>query len=245
VPRKNQIKAEGLSRFLIYVLGHRPDEFGLVPEPNGFVPYKELLQALHEEPEWCYVRQGHINEVLLGKERSLFESEADRIRVLDRRWDLDFDHPAPVPPKILYVCVRRRAHPHALEKGMKPSVGRFLTLSPDKEMALRIGRRRDHAPVLFEVMTHPAQRSGVSFLPFGNLYLSAEIPHQCISGPPLPKDFEKRQEQKREKQEKIRPAPESGTFVLDPSRDPAPHRQAKGRKSRGWKEDMRKARRRK
>ncbi|MFH1490222.1 MAG: RNA 2'-phosphotransferase [Pseudomonadota bacterium] len=245
MPRKNQIKTEGLSRFLIYVLGHRPDEFGLVPEPEGFVPTKELLQALHEEPGWGYVRQGHINEVLLGSDRGLFESEADRIRVLDRRWDLDLDHPAPVPPKILYVCVRRRAHPHALEKGLKSSEGRFLILSPDKETAERIGRRRDHAPVLFEVMTHPAQKAGVSFLPFGDLYLSAGIPKQWISGPPLPKDFEKKQEQKSEKQEKARPALEAGTLILDPDRDPAPHRQAKGRKSRGWKEDVRKTRRRK
>jgi len=51
---------------LVYMLGHRPDEFGLVPDSEGFIPYKELLQAIHEEEGWRYVRRSHINEVLFG-----------------------------------------------------------------------------------------------------------------------------------------------------------------------------------
>jgi putative RNA 2'-phosphotransferase len=33
---------------LSYVLGRRPDEFGLVPDADGFVRLKDLLKALHE-----------------------------------------------------------------------------------------------------------------------------------------------------------------------------------------------------
>jgi hypothetical protein len=38
----------------------------LVPDTEGFIGYKELLQAIHEEPGWGYVKLGDIREVLMG-----------------------------------------------------------------------------------------------------------------------------------------------------------------------------------
>ena len=154
--RKQQIKVDNLSRFLHYILAHRPDEFGIVPDKEGFVKYKELLQAIHEEPGWSYVRQSHINEVLLGKDRSLFQAEQNRISALERRWCLDLDTPIKALPGVLYIGVRKKAHPVVMEKGLKSHEGGFLVLTPDKNMALRIGKRRDQKPVLLEVMASTA-----------------------------------------------------------------------------------------
>ena len=117
--RHHQIRTDSLCRFLIYVLGHRPDEFGLVPDHEGFIAYKELLQAIHEEEDWRYVRRSHINEVLLTEDRSLFQSEDERIRSMERRWELDLHHPAMSLPKILFTAVRRKAHPVVMENGLK------------------------------------------------------------------------------------------------------------------------------
>ena len=242
--RKHQIKSDNLTRFLVYILGHRPDEFGLVPDQEGFIAFKELLQAIHEEPGWGYVRRGHIHEILQGKERDLFETEDDRIRVLERRWHLDLDCPSRELQKILYIGVRKRAHSHALQKGLKSPRDRFLVLSPERSMAMRIGKRQDRIPVLLEIRTEPAQQAGTPFFPFGLLFLCTEISVQWISGPPLPKDFIKKEIREPEKPEKIRPGFAAGSFVLEPERDPAPHRKAQGRKQKGWKEDVRKARRR-
>ena len=35
-----------LAKFIAYILGHKPDEFGLVLEKDGFVKIKEFLKAL-------------------------------------------------------------------------------------------------------------------------------------------------------------------------------------------------------
>jgi putative RNA 2'-phosphotransferase len=48
---------ETLARMLAYLLGRRPDEFGLVLEEGGWVPVTKLLQALHEEPGFARVRR--------------------------------------------------------------------------------------------------------------------------------------------------------------------------------------------
>ena len=243
--KKNRFKVDNLSRFMIYILGHKPYEFGLVPDREGFVPFKELLWTLHEEEGWRYVRQGNINEVLLGKDRTLFETDDKGIRASDRRWHLDTETPAPSLPKILFIAVRRRAHPVVLEKGLLVNSNMYHPLTPDREMALRIGRRRDRNPVLLEVKAHRAQRSGILFYPFGPLFLAGEIPAGYISGPPVPKEVPKASVAKPDKKAEPEIDFQPGTFTLDLDRDMDVSRRAKGKKGKGWKEEARKYRRKK
>jgi putative RNA 2'-phosphotransferase len=241
--KKAQIKVTDLSRFLIYILAHRPDEFGLVPDAGGFISIKDLLRAVHEEPGWGYVREGHIREVLMGKDRALFMREEDRLRTVEKRWLLDLQTPSENTPKILFIAIRRKAHSHVMEKGLFSD--RPLVLSPDRDMALRIGQRRDQKPIMLEVLTGPAQQQGVSFYAFGDLYLSREIPLEFISGPPVPEEIPELQPPKKEKPAPQPSALSGGTFVLEAHRDPDLSRRRSGRKPRGWKEDSRKMRRNK
>ncbi|MCG6878047.1 MAG: RNA 2'-phosphotransferase [Deltaproteobacteria bacterium] len=234
---------------LTYILAYRPDEFGLVPSEEGFVRYKELLKALHEEEGWRHVRHSHINEMLMGEDRALFETEGDRIRSQKRHWVMDArsDHPL---PGLLYTPVRKRAHPVAMEKGLKAETGSHIALSPHREMALRLGRRRDQHPVLLEIPAALAEKKGLQIFSFGILFLAPEIPAQCISGPLPPKDLPEKEEKKGGKKQKTgsdripsTPAPTPGSFILDPQRDPDPSRKSKGKKRKGWKEAARKMRR--
>lgn len=242
-----EFRVEGLSRILSYVLGIRPDEFGLVPDEEGFVSIKELLQALHEEPELGYVRESHVKEILYGKHREEFEVDANRIRSLKRNWGFDPGTDVDNVPKILYTPVRRRAHSVVMQEGLKPAKGRFNILSPSTEMALRIGRRRDPDPVILEIKAEAGHKAGVNFSSFGGLILSGWIPSGFIAGPPLPKELleEKntpvRPEKMREPQRSFH-AP-AGSFFLDLSRDPGQERRPKGKKQKGWKEEARRLRR--
>jgi putative RNA 2'-phosphotransferase len=244
--RNHQFKVENLSRFLVYILGHRPDEFGLIPDSDGFVTYKSLLQAIHEEPDWHYVRRSHINEVLLGKDRHVFQPGENRVRTAERRWHFDMEKPSQPLQKLLFTPIRRKAHPVVVEKGLRSGQGRYLVLSPDREMAGRIGRRRDQKPVLLEVMADAAQSEGGLFYPFGNLFLSPEIPARFITGPPVPKEILESHRDTEPKKEKVIPRQAvltPGTFPLDSSRDPDPYRRTKGKKRKGWKEEARGMRR--
>jgi putative RNA 2'-phosphotransferase len=246
--RQQQMRTEGLSRFLVYVLGHRPDEFGLVPDRDGFVPFKELLQALHEEVEWRYVRRSHINEILLGNDRGLFESKEGRIRSIEHRWELNFHHPVAFPAKILFTAIRRRAHAVAMEKGLRGGIDRPILLATDRDMALRVGRRRDQEdPVVLEIMAGAAAEKRIGFYSFGDLFLGTEIPARFIAGPPVPKEttegIKETDKVTQRPAPKAAPPPAPGTFILDPSRDPDRYRKAKGKKPKGWKEAARKTRR--
>ena len=236
----------GLSRLLIYILGHRPDEFGLVPDSDGFVTYKELIQAIHEEQGWRYVGKADINEALLGRDRHLFQSDNKRIAVVEKKWCIDVEPHSLSLPGILFAAVRTKAHPVVMERGLVSVEGRYVVLSPDRGMALRIGRRRDPKPVLLEIMAVAAQSKGVDFYPFGDLFLSRQVASEFISGPPVLKETMERRSMAETKKEKNRPEPvhlDTGSFTPDISRDPDPLRRFKGKKRRGWKEEARKIRR--
>jgi len=178
--------AKKLAKLLDYALGRNPDEFGLVPDGDGFVKIKELIKALHEEEGWKFVRKAGIDEVMYSIADPPVEIDNDRIRAIKRE-KLDKRGYAAEPPLLLYTCVRRRAYPHALKKGVNPMGRSHVVLSPDADLALRMGRRYDADPVLLTVNVDQAHDRGCMFLKASpRLFLCRQVPEGSFLGPALP-----------------------------------------------------------
>lgn len=241
---KTPQKVARLEKFLSYVLGRRPDEFGLLPDRTGYFKIKDLLKALSEETGWGYVRRSHLQEVLLTCSRSDIEIDNERIRA-STRTHLTPLHPAADPPKLLYTCIRRRAYPRVHDKGIAPVEEAPVVLATQPELALRMGRRKDPEPVLLTVNTAQGEASGSVYHQFGQLlYTTDFVAPGTFSGPPLPK--EPPAPSKSPVTEPPRPAVAPGSFTLDPQRalSPQPGRSDR-RKSPDWKRERRQQRRHK
>jgi putative RNA 2'-phosphotransferase len=179
---------QNLAKMLAYVLGRRPDEFGLIPDAEGFVRIKDLLKALHEEEGWGYVSLSHLNEVLLSVPGAPFEIRQNDIRSVDRNTP-DLRVSARELPKLLYACIRRRAYPHVHAEGIHPSSHPRVVLVADRVLAERLGRRIDPDPVILTVNVRCACEAGVVFDPSGEgLFLADHIPPDCFSGPAVPRE---------------------------------------------------------
>ncbi|MFH0996529.1 MAG: RNA 2'-phosphotransferase [Pseudomonadota bacterium] len=182
---KPQITLHQLSKLLSYILGRRPYEFGLVPDENGFFSIRMLLKAIGEEKDWKFIREAHFHELLLQESESPIEIAGSRIRAVDRS-HLPIHTISPDPPKLLYVCIRQKAHAHVLEKGISPSAYSRVVLSSDRDMALRMGRRMDPKPILLSVYCNKCREQGVLFYQAGGSLLTAgHIPPRCFTGPAL------------------------------------------------------------
>jgi len=183
-----QKKPESLARFLTYVLGRAPDEFGLVLSHDGYAGIKSVLKVCSEEPGWRHVRDAHIREVMLVIPRAPFDIDGNRIRAKDRS-RLPVPEPADQPPKLLFTHVRQKAYPHVAGRGLQAAVDMPIVLSDDEALAERIGRRRDRSPVRLVVNTAMAESRGIVFWQAGRrLYTSDGIPPDCFTGPALPKE---------------------------------------------------------
>lgn len=202
-----------LSRFLSYVLGRRPDEFGLVPDSEGFVKLKEFFKAIHEEEGWKYVRKAHIDEILISLPNSPVEIRGDFIRAVSRE-NLSEHIPTRVLPKNLFTCVRRKAYPIVLERGLSPGAYPHVVLSQNPDMAQRIGKRIDPEPIVLTVHTRKALDENVVFYQVGDQVYRAEfIPAGCFTGPFLPKP--KAETKKRVHAEQIQFQRLPGSYLID------------------------------
>ncbi|MFW5875013.1 MAG: RNA 2'-phosphotransferase, partial [bacterium] len=56
-----------LAKLLSYILEKRPDEFGLIPDEQGYVSIKELLKVFAETEGWRHIRRSSINELMLSQ----------------------------------------------------------------------------------------------------------------------------------------------------------------------------------
>jgi putative RNA 2'-phosphotransferase len=215
-PMKHSHAIDNLSKFLAYMLGRNPDEFGLVPDRQGYVKIKDLVKALGEEPGWRHARANHIREVIYTSRSAPVEMEGNLIRAVDRT-HLISPQPADDPPKLLYHPIRRRAYPALAEKGLPltPSARRII-LADDMALAQRMGRRIDAAPVILTVNSHNALKNGATLWRFGNcLYLSDCLPPGSFSGPPLPKNLP--QPKKAEEPGTPTGPKTPGSYLLDPT----------------------------
>jgi putative RNA 2'-phosphotransferase len=233
-PSKN---AKALAKILSYALGCRPDEFGLVADPDGYIYIKEMLKALRQEDGWRHLRMANLNEVAATITPCPIEIETDRIRAVVR----DRLPRAVIPrsmPKLLHIPVRSRAYPTAVEKGLHSGRRPHLILSSDKEMALKLGLRLDNEPVILTVQVAKSQDKGVDFKQYGDtLFLADEIPVNTFSGPPLPKERPAAGKARKPLLPERNPTP--GSYYLEFSTESAAH-SLKSREKRRKKEAERK-----
>jgi len=181
---------EQLAKFISYILGRNPVEFGLVPDPEGFVKIKEFLKVLAEEEGLKYARRSNINEILITLPNPPVEIRENHIRAKHRH-TMPTNIPVQNLPKLLYTCVRRKAYPSVLENGILPMGFSHVILSSEPEMAERMGKRKDPIPVLLVIQTEISLNKGITFYEAGEtLYLAESIQPGCFTGPPLPKQKE-------------------------------------------------------
>jgi putative RNA 2'-phosphotransferase len=235
-------KIENLSRLMVYVLGVSPDEFGLVPDREGYVDIKTFLQALHEEPNMGYVREYHVKEVLLSDRNNNFYMEGKKIRYAKNNFHvINENRDKVVTPKILFKGVKRKAYPHILKFGLLPGSDDYVSMAKDKDFAIRIAKRIDQKPVLLEIKAGSAMNNGITIRPFGAyLFLAENVPAEFIQGPPLPKETFKEKTPPKKEMDKS-----PGTFTLKIEKDLDLERRTKAKKRFTWKEEAKKSRKKK
>jgi len=152
------------------------------------VSLKELHQVLLAEAGFSQYSPRALTQFFSFFGSQCFETDGQRVRALERTRADRLSAPEPaVPPGRLYACIRPKAHESVITHGLRAHGPRpRVILSTSREMALRIGRRRDRDPVLVEIHAVKASEAGVVFRRYGEcLFLVESLDPRWMEIPPL------------------------------------------------------------
>lgn len=242
-----------LAKTISYIGLYAPGEYGLYWDADGTMPWKEFYWVLQEDAALRFVRETHIRELnALGLELP-FTLDGNSLRLRSLTALPDYPLTAKIPARLYFAC-RRKHYGFVLKHGLRASGRPLLALTSNKELALRLARRRDSEPILLEVLAQQALAAGSLFRQAGpELYLTEAVPLEHLLCPPIrEQELAAAASNKKEpKPDKTAAPPSPGSFVVEPSHmhqsfpDQATPGKKPKKKGKGpeWKRNSRKERR--
>jgi putative RNA 2'-phosphotransferase len=174
------IAAERLSRFLSYVLRHRPAEYPVAFDRHGFVELPAVIELVRQR--FSGADEGDVRRIVEAGEKQRFELRDGKVRATyGHSFPVDLGLEPVVPPPQLYYGVARDLAQSILRGGLKPRGRRYVHLSESLEEAAAVGRRRDPAPAIVVVHTGAARQENVCFYRSGPVFLADLVPPQFLS----------------------------------------------------------------
>jgi len=152
-----------MSRFLSYVLRHKPESIGLSIDRGGWAKVDELID--------CATRHGEdidrpmLDEVVASndKQRFRFDDTGSRIRANQgHSFPVDLDLQPIQPPEVLYHGTALRFLKSIMSEGLLPGSRQHVHLSSDYNTALKVGKRYGK-PIVLLVRAAAMAKSGVQF----------------------------------------------------------------------------------
>lgn len=173
-----------VSKLLSLVLRHRPEQLGLVLDPEGYVDVQVLLEALarHSQPLTRDDLERIVGEN--DKRRFAFDAAAKRIRASQgHSVAAALDYHAVTPPPTLYHGTIARFIDAIRREGLQPGTRQLVHLSRDVETATIVGRRRGKPIVLIIGAGEMATAGFELYLSANGVWLTRHVPPQFIKFP--------------------------------------------------------------
>jgi putative RNA 2'-phosphotransferase len=169
------------SKFLSLILRHQPEMIGVALDPQGWIEVDVLLAALarHGHP----LSRGELEHLVANndKKRFAFSEDGRRIRANQgHSTAVDLALEPRVPPERLYHGTVERFLTGIFSEGLKKGERHHVHLSPDGEIAARVGQRRGK-PVILEIAAGAMHRAGhVFFRSENGVWLTDHVPPQFL-----------------------------------------------------------------
>jgi len=171
---------ERLSRFLTFLLRHKPKDYMLSIDREGFAPWKEVVDIVQER--FYDVTEEQVRALIDGAEKKRFEVRDDKVRATyGHSFPVDLGSTAAAPPAELYFGAARDLAQSMLRTGLKPRDRQYVHLSVSAEEAVSVARRHDPAPAIIVVHAQAAHDAGIRFFASGPLFLVENVPAKFLS----------------------------------------------------------------
>ncbi len=173
-----------VSKFLSYVLRHKPEEVGISLDSNGWVSVDELLSKAAQNGR--SISKEQLERVVANndKKRFAFSDDGTKIRASQgHSVDVELGYSSAVPPEILYHGTADRFIDSIRKSGLQKQSRQHVHLSATKETAAAVGRRHGRL-VILTIRAAEMHHDGIEFyLSDNNVWLTDTVSCKYIEFP--------------------------------------------------------------
>lgn len=171
-----------LSKFLSFVLRHKPDAIGLTLDTQGWASIDELLAR--SDAAGIRFNREDLLQIVETSDKKRFSLSQDGLHIRAAQ-----GHSVTValglspqePPSILYHGTATRFVDSILSEGLKPQARQQVHLSADEATAYRVGQRHGK-PVILKVDALRMHTKGFKFfLADNNIWLTDQVPPEFLN----------------------------------------------------------------
>lgn len=166
------------SKFIAYILRHKPETIGITLDEHGWVNVDELLAGINKTKKLT------MDELITivdtdDKQRYSFNDDMTLIRANQgHSIPVDVELKRATPPEYLYHGTGEKYVPLIEEQGLKPKSRLYVHLSYDYDTAVKVGTRHGK-PVVYIVSAVEMENDGfVFYLSVNGVWLTKYVPPQ-------------------------------------------------------------------
>ena len=171
-----------ISKFLSYVLRHRPDEIGLTLDAGGWARVDDLIARAPLPFD-----RAELDRVVAGSDKQRFALSDDGARIRASQghsFPVDLGLTPVTPPETLFHGTAKASLPAIRADGLLKRSRQHVHLSPDPDTATRVGQRHG-TPVVLRVAAGEMARAGHTFYVSANgVWLNEHVPAVFLSEAP-------------------------------------------------------------
>lgn len=171
-----------ISKFLSFVLRHKPETINLVLDENGWADVEELITKSANDSQSFTLEE--LDEIVQtnDKKRFIFNEDKTKIRANQgHSIDVDLALKPQRPPEFLYHGTAQNNIDSILELGIEKRKRQHVHLSQDKETATKVGMRHGK-PIILTITTGKMFEDGILFyLSENNVWLTDFVDAKYMS----------------------------------------------------------------
>lgn len=180
----NEIK---LSRYLSYLLRHKPETLNLYVDKNGYVNVDELIQRVNSVEKYKNQLTKEILEEIVkndDKQRYSYNEDKTKIRAVQGHSFIVDTVKKGIPPTVLYHGTTSSSYELIKKKGINKMTRTYVHLSKDVETAEKVAKRHVKTKdtiVVLVIDTKKMLADGYTFYVAENgVWLTEHIPTKYI-----------------------------------------------------------------
>lgn len=177
---------EKTSKFLSYVLRHKPEAIGLTLDQQGWANIDELIQCAQKNNEQLDYEL--LLTVVKTSDKKRFALSPDGLKIRASQGhsthQVHIDYKEQIPPEYLFHGTATRFLDSILEQGLIPQSRHHVHLSSNKQTAIMVGKRHGQ-PTVLRIDALSMYKHGFKFyLSDNGVWLTEMVPSNFIHTTP-------------------------------------------------------------